>query len=50
MATYKEKVGTAVQSFDNDPDNPVVGQLWYNKTAAEFRYVRRWYWCIQSRY
>ena len=43
MATYKEKVGTAVQSFDNDPDNPIVGQLWYNKTAAEFRYQEQAY-------
>ena len=38
MATYKEKVGTAVQNFSNDPDNPIAGQLWYNQTAAEFRY------------
>tara|TARA_Y100000004_G_scaffold23132_1_gene23516 strand:- start:222 stop:2057 length:1836 start_codon:yes stop_codon:yes gene_type:complete len=43
MSTYKEKVGTAVQSFDNDPDNPLVGQLWYNKTAAEFRYQEEAY-------
>ena len=38
MSTYKKEVGTAVQNFTNDPDNPITGQVWYNVTAAEFRY------------
>src|SRR6056300_790867 len=38
MSTYKKEVGTSVQNFSNDPDNPITGQLWYNQTAAEFRY------------
>jgi hypothetical protein len=38
MASYKQLVGTRVQNFTNDPDNPIAGQVWYNVTAAEFRY------------
>src|SRR6056300_601114 len=38
MASYKQLVGTRVQNFTNDPDNPITGQVWYNVTAAEFRY------------
>src|SRR6056300_1021543 len=38
MSTYKREVGSSVQNFTNDPDNPITGQVWYNVTAAEFRY------------
>ena len=38
MATYKEIRGTAVQSIDGEPDNPLKGQLWYDTVDAEFKY------------
>ena len=32
MATYKEEHGNAIVKVTTDPDNPVVGQVWYNST------------------
>ena len=33
MATLKDIKGTNIQSVDEDPSNPVVGQIWYNSTS-----------------
>ena len=38
MSTYKKIKGTAVQSIDGEPDNPLKGQLWYDTVDAEFKY------------
>ena len=43
MAEYKKIIGTAVQTVDGDPDNPVKGQLWYNSQTAEFNYQKQNY-------
>jgi len=32
MATYKEEHGTGIVKVTTDPENPVVGQVWYNST------------------
>ena len=37
MATYKEKVGTAVQNIAGDTGT-VAGQLWYDSSDSEFKY------------
>ena len=38
MSTYKQIKGTAVQSIDGEPENPLKGQLWYDTVDAEFKY------------
>ena len=37
MATYKEKVGTAVQNIAGE-DGVITGQLWYDSSDSEFKY------------
>ena len=37
MATYQELKGTKLKNYTEDPDNPYVGQLWYNTTVHGFR-------------
>jgi hypothetical protein len=32
MADYKTIHGTLVRSYTTDPDNPIEGQVWYDKT------------------
>jgi hypothetical protein len=38
MSSYKKEIGTAVQNYAGDPDNPITGQLWYDSNASEFKY------------
>jgi len=33
MATYKEIIGTNIQVLSSDPENPLLGQIWYNSTS-----------------
>ena len=37
MTEYKGTKGGAVQNFEEDPDNPIVGQVWYNETTGNLR-------------
>ena len=37
MSDYKEVVGTGVLNYAGDIPNVLVGQLWYNSTAKDFR-------------
>ena len=37
MTTYKEINGTNIESLEDDPSNPVEGQVWYNTTARSVR-------------
>ena len=37
MATYKEIIGTNVESRSSDPSNPVEGQVWYNSTSGALK-------------
>ena len=37
MATYKEIKGTGIQFLDEDPANPLVGQVWYNSTSSTLK-------------
>ena len=50
MATYKEKVGTAVQNIAGE-DGVVTGQLWYDSSDSEFKYKYQAYgnaWSSQA--
>ena len=38
MADYKEVVGTRVKAVSANPDNPTVGQVWYNSTDEALKY------------
>ena len=38
MSTYKKEVGTAVQNAAGTLSGVVEGQLWYDSTAASFKY------------
>ena len=38
MSTYKEIRGLKVRDYTTNPDNPIEGQLWYNKTDQVARY------------
>ena len=38
MSTYKEIRGLKVRDYTTNPDNPIEGQLWYNKTDQVGRY------------
>ena len=40
MTKYKDLVGTAVQEIAGD-DGVVAGQLWYNTTENEYKYLRQ---------
>ena len=35
MTTYKEIHGTKVEVRDDDPANPVNGQVWYNSQTLK---------------
>ena len=37
MAEYKETHGGKVKNYESDPDNPYVGQLWYNEELGSLR-------------
>jgi len=37
MATYKEIIGTNVETRSSDPSNPVEGQVWYNSTTGALK-------------
>ena len=37
MTEYKGTKGGAVQNFEEDPGNPIVGQVWYNETTGNLR-------------
>jgi hypothetical protein len=37
MTEYKGTKGGAVQNFEENPDNPYVGQVWYNETTGNLR-------------
>jgi len=39
MATYKEKVGTAVVNYAGDYPGAVEGELWYDSTNKDFKYL-----------
>ena len=32
MAEYKEIHGTKIRNYTTNPDNPIVGEVWYNDT------------------
>ena len=38
MADYKTIHGTLVRSYTADPDNPIDGQVWYDKTAKTLQF------------
>ena len=38
MADYKTIHGTTVKSYTTDPDNPIEGQVWYDKTNKVLQY------------
>ncbi len=38
MSTYKEIRGLKVRDYTTNPDNPIEGQLWYNKTDNVAKY------------
>ena len=40
MADYKGIQGFNIQSQDGDPDNPIVGDLYYNTQSGEFKAVK----------
>ena len=37
MADYKAIKGLAIQTVSSEPDNPVLGQMWYNSTLGKLR-------------
>ena len=37
MATYQELKGAKIKNYTEDPDNPYVGQLWYNTSTDSLR-------------
>jgi hypothetical protein len=37
MAEYKETHGGKVKNYESDPDNPYVGQVWYNEELSSLR-------------
>ncbi len=40
MAEYKEIHGTKIRNYTTNPDNPIVGEVWYNDTdnVLKFQY------------
>ena len=38
MANYKSIHGTTIKSYTTDPDNPIEGQVWYDKTNEVLQY------------
>jgi hypothetical protein len=39
MATYKETVGTSVVNYAGDYPGAVEGELWYDSTNKDFKYL-----------
>ena len=41
MAEYKEIHGTKIRNYTTNPDNPIVGEVWYNETdnVLKFQYA-----------
>ena len=41
MAEYKEIRGTKIRNYTTNPDNPIVGEVWYNDTdnVLKFQYT-----------
>ena len=40
MANYKDIKGFHVQNIDGDPPNPIVGDMYYNTSAGQFKVVK----------
>ena len=40
MATYTGIAGILVQTREGDPDNPTVGDIYYNSASGLFRVVK----------
>ncbi len=38
MANYKGIVGQEIEIKDSNPDNPIIGQVWYNRTDDVLKY------------
>ena len=38
MSTYKEIRGIKIRDYTTNPDNPIEGQVWYNKTDDVSKY------------
>ena len=38
MANYKSIHGTTIKNYTTDPDNPIEGQVWYDKTNEVLQY------------
>ena len=38
MSDYKTIHGVNVRDYTADPDNPIIGQVWYDKTAAALQF------------
>ena len=40
MADYKDIKGWTIHTVSSDPDNPVLGQVWYNSTLGKVRVAK----------
>lgn len=40
MATYTAIAGVYIQTIAGDPDNPIVGDMYYNSATGQFRVVK----------
>ncbi len=40
MADYKAIKGWTIQKVSSDPDNPILGQVWYNSTLGKVRVAK----------
>ena len=38
MAEYKEIHGTKIRNYTTNPDNPIVGEVWYNETSNALKF------------
>ena len=38
MAEYKEVHGTKIRNYTTNPDNPIVGEVWYNETDQVLKF------------
>ena len=38
MSEYKSIHGAKVQTYSTDPDNPIVGQVWFNATSGTLKF------------
>ena len=39
MAEYKEIHGTKIRNYTTNPDNPIVGEVWYNETDQVLKFL-----------